>query len=343
MSCFGCTADQLKSLESAPAAIGTTNEIVVVTDQNTWDGPIGDSLRYYFETPYLILPQPEPLFDLRHFTMQELYDEPLRKQLRTYLLLGDLQDEDSRISQEIKKDLRAENVRRTKEDQSFSSTAGRNKWAQGQLVVYLWGYGEEAVINNIRKNFPAISRKVKEFDRPQVEASAYVMGMSSVVSGKVQQHMDLTLKLPLDYKVAIQDTSFMWLRKETRHLSSNIMLHKVPYTDKSQLTKAGIKEIRNELGKKYITTEVEGAYMQINDIDLPMFTENVKVNGQFALEARGIWDIKNDFMGGAFISYLVLNPKTNELIFMDGFVHAPGKGKRDFMQQVEYVLRSLKF
>ena len=343
LSLLSCTADQRKSLEAVPVAIGTTNEIVVVADQNVWDGPVGDSLRYYFEAPYLILPQPEPIFDLRHFTMEELRQKPLRKQLRTYLLLGDLQDEDSTIGKVIRQDLRAENVRRAKDDQSFSSTAGRNKWAQGQLLVYLFGYGQEALLDNIRKNYPAIAQKVNSFDMEQVEATAYVMGRNDILGSDIREKMGFSLKIPHDYQLAIEDGDFFWLRKETRELSSNIMLYKVPYTDKSQLTREGIQAIRNELGQKYITTEIEGAYMQINDIDLPLFVENVKINGNFGVEARGIWDIKNDFMGGPFLSYLVLNPKTNELIFVDGFVHAPGKSKRDFMQQLAYVFKSLKF
>lgn len=343
VSLIACTSEQRKSLEPIPVAIGTTNEIVVVADQAVWDGPVGDSVRYYFEAPYILLPQPEPMFDLRHFTMKELRQEPLRKQLRTYLLLGDLQDEDSVTSKEIRGDLRAENIRRAKEDASFSSTAGRNKWAQGQLLIYLFGYGQEALIDNVRKNFPIIAQKVNNFDIEQVDASAYVMGSNDVLTGKIREKLGFTINVPSDYKLAIEDGNFMWLRKETRQLSSNIMLYKIPYTDKAQLTKDGIKAIRNELGEKYITTDIEGAFMQINDEDLPLFVENVRVNGQFGIEARGIWDIENDFMGGPFLSYLILNPDTNELLFIDGFVHAPSKGKRDFMQQLAYVLKSVKF
>ncbi len=338
-----CSNEQLKSLEALPTAIGSTNEIVIVADQNVWDGPVGDSLRYYFESPYLILPQPEPIFDLRHFTMEELQKEPLRKQLRTYMLLGDLQDDSSVASNEIKQDLRSENIRRAKEDNTFSSTAGRNKWANGQLLVYLFGYGQEALINNIRKNYPVIAQKVKNFDRSQIEASAYAMGENAVNTNKLKTDLGFSLKMPRDFKIAIEDGNFQWYRKETRSASCNIMLYKIPYTDKAQLSKEGIKNIRNELGKNYITTDIEGAYMRINDVDLPMFVENIKLNGQFGIEARGIWDIENDFMGGPFISYIVLNPKTNELIFMDGFVHAPGKEKRDFMQQLEFIFKSLKF
>ena len=48
-------------------------------------------------------------------------------------------------------------------------------------------------------------------------------------------------------------------------------------------------------------------------------------------------------MGGAFVSYMLHNPKTNELLFLDGFIHAHGKDKRDFLQHVEYIMDSVQF
>ncbi len=339
---MSCTPDQRKALEATDKAIGTTNEIVIVADQNLWDGPLGDTIRYYFETPFIILPQPEPLFDLRHFTVEELRKEPLRKQLRTYMFIGDLQDNASSTAQLIREDLREENVRRAKEDPTFISTAGRNKWAQGQLQIYLFGFGEAALEENIKKNFPVIAKKVQDFDRKQVASAAYVIGENQVSSQTVRQNIGINFKVPRDYKIAVEEDDFIWLRKETREISSNIMLHKIPYTNKEQLSKEGIKEIRNQLGKKYITTEIKGAYMRINDEDLPLFVETIQLNGSYALEARGIWDIVNDFMGGPFISYLVLDEENGALYFADGFVHAPGVQKRDFMQQLEYIFKSLK-
>ena len=48
-------------------------------------------------------------------------------------------------------------------------------------------------------------------------------------------------------------------------------------------------------------------------------------------------------MGGAFISYLRHNPDNNELLFVDGFVHAPGKDKRNFMQHLEHIISTVNF
>ena len=54
-------------------------------------------------------------------------------------------------------------------------------------------------------------------------------------------------------------------------------------------------------------------------------------------------DIANDYMGGPFISYLIHNPKKNELLFIDGFMHAPGEEKRDHMQELEHIITSVTF
>ena len=68
----------------------------------------------------------------------------------------------------------------------------------------------------------------------------------------------------------------------------------------------------------------------------------MQIDNQYAVEARGIWEIANDYMGGPFISYTIHNPQTNELLYLDGFVHAPGKEKRNFMQQLEKIFTTAK-
>lgn len=52
--------------------------------------------------------------------------------------------------------------------------------------------------------------------------------------------------------------------------------------------------------------------------------------------------MENDYMGGSFISYLIHNPQKNELLFVDGFVYAPGEDKRNWMQYLEYIMNTRK-
>ena len=59
------------------------------------------------------------------------------------------------------------------------------------------------------------------------------------------------------------------------------------------------------------------------------------------LEAFG--EIEYDYMGGPFLSYLLHNPETNQLLFLDGFVYAPGKKKRNYMLFLEQILKTISF
>lgn len=152
----------------------------------------------------------------------------------------------------------------------------------------------------------------------------------------------VNLRVPEDYVMAINDNSTVWLRRETDKSSMNIMIHRLPYTDKNQLTKEGLKAIRNEVGKKYVSSTIPDSYMRINDIDLPLYVDQVTLDNKYTLQGRGIWDLVNDFMGGSFVSYLVHDQKNNQLVLLDGFVHAPGESKRLFMQQLNYILRTVK-
>ncbi len=348
---YSCAADQSANITPTSTAIGKTNEIIIVCDQSHWEGPLGDSIRYHFESPYLILPQPEPVFDLRHFTPTELRNQPLRKKLRTYLLVANLDDENSETTKLMRKDISDEKVRKARENSSFNTMIGKNKWANGQVLVYLFGIGEEDLYKNIKSKFPAISERVRNFDEKQIEAAVYVFGENRDLSLKAEEEMSLDIKIPNEYVLAVEDlsnvvnkdtTSFIWMRKESEDVSSNIMLYSYPYKSEKQFSDEGIKEVRDLIGKKYISTTVEGSYMKINDVDLPMYAGETDVNGVYAWEVRGIWEMENDFMGGSFISFLLHHKDKGRLIMVDGFVYAPGKKKRDYMMQLEHVFRGIK-
>jgi hypothetical protein len=338
----GCSEEVQRSLKSVPTAFGKVNQLIVVADEDLWESEVGDTFRYYYSAAYPILPQPEPIFDLKHFTPSDLISDPLRKELRNYLFLANMDDNESATTQLILKDIGEEKVRRAKEEPKYNTSVGRDKWAKGQLLIYQFGFSRDELIKNVKQNFPAISKKINEADKKKIEATVYLDGENELMKEKLRGLIGVNLRIPNDYIMASDSPDMIWLRKETYETSSNILLRKLPYTDQTQLTKAGIKEIRNELGKN-ISSEIPDTYMKINDIDLPMLSNVKTMNNYYAVEARGIWELANDYMGGAFVSYLIHNPTSNELLFVDGFVHAPGKDKREYMQYLEHIISSVKF
>jgi len=334
-----------KKMQGMPTAYGNINQIAVLCDAALWESPVGDTLRYYFEAPYLLLPQPEPLYDLVHFTPQDLVEKPVRREMKLYLVLADLADTSSPTTRLVLPDLGPETLRSIREGNGYRTSIGKDKWALGQLLFYLMGFGEDLLIENIRTDFATIAQRIEQEQLPRIEATAYQGGEETRLVNEIRDQLGIQLRVPRGFKKAILDLEepFMWIRKDNPEVNINILIHKTPYTEASQLTKEGLKAIQNRLGRKYISTTFANTYMRINDEDLPLFVEPTKINGYYALEARGVWDIVNDYMGGPFISYLIHDPNRNELVFLCGFVHAPGEEKRNIMQQLEFVLRTVRF
>jgi hypothetical protein len=329
--------------QGPPTAFGERNQVTVVTDKDVWESHIGDTVDFYFASPYLVLPQPEPILDLIYFAPEELGYDPVKKQLKAYLFIADMEDEDSPTTQLIKADIGAEKLREVKETKGYGNNVGRNKWAQGQLLIYMYAFGKDKLIENIQENAASIISRINKEEVKRVDATAYMGGENHSLGAEVAQNFGVNLKIPVEYQKAIYDydDKFMWIRRDTRDANTNIFIHKLKYFDQAQLSRDTMKAIRNYLGK-YVSTNNENSYMKINDVDLPMFIESKKIDNNYALEARGIWDMENDFMGGPFISYLIHNPQKNELLFIDGFVHAPGEEKRDHMQELEYIISGIK-
>lgn len=339
----GCTEEMQNKLKTVPVAFGSLNHITVIADQQLWEGPVGDTFRYYFGSPYLILPQPEPVFDLKHFTVQEIEEEPVRKNLHTYIVLANMKDSDSPAAKMIRRDIGEEKAESSKDLSKPHSSTGRNKWAKDQLLIYLYAYSDDALIQSIRSGFPAARQKIYEVHNNRLVATVFHGEENRKVMDQIQSRFGVEMRIPKDYTLALDDGSTLWLRKEMDDLSSNLLLTKVKYRDTSQLSKEGIKALRDSLGKKYISTRIENTYMRTNDVDLPMFLERISLNNRYCVEVHGIWDMVNDYMGGPFVSYAVVNETSGEIFFADGFVFAPGKDKRDHMQYLEAICKTIKF
>lgn len=339
----GCSAEVRSGFQATPVAYGKINQIAVVSDDDTWNSAIGDTILYYYSSAYPILPQPEPLFDLIHFTPFDLESSAVRREMRIYLVVADLSDTDSPATQMVLNDIGSEKAYQAKSDPDQSSVVIRDKWASGQMVIYQFAYSKADLIDQIIKRFPAAAKRINEFDSDKIRATVYQSGENTEESAEILAKMGAKVQVPGDYITAISNDDVIWLRKETDFLSSNLVFHKFKYNDQSQLTREGIKAVRDSIGKKYISSTLPGTYMQVNDKDLPMFTSVKTLHNRYALEARGIWEVVGDFMGGAFISYLIHDPDKPDLLFVDGFVHAPGKDKRDYMQNLEYIISTIEY
>jgi hypothetical protein len=339
-----CNEDVGGGMKVKPSALGRMNEIVVLADKELWESPVQDTFDYYFGSAYPIMPQPEPMFDIRHFNLNELDMEPLRKELRTYVLLADLSNKDSRTTKMVKSDLGEARYQKALLGE-VTSTVGKDKWARGQLVIYLMGKDSDALNKVIKDSYPALSRRVNQHDEEQLRQKVYGAKTNLGLSEEISEKFGVKLDIPTRYQKAmfIEEENFIWMRKDDQESVLNIIVRKFPYRNQEQLSVEAIKKRRNEYGKKYISTTEEGSYMVINDVDLPVFDYTYNIDGKYTRELRGVWEMENDFLGGPFATYAILNEEKGEIVFIDTFIYAPGKEKRNMMQELEFIVKHATF
>jgi hypothetical protein len=332
-----------KSFESKPIAMGRMNEIIAVADEDLWDSPVKDTFNYYFQSAFPIMPAPEPMFDVRHYTPRELGHEPLRKELRTYIVLADLEDLDATTTKMLRRDIGEERFLKAKQDPTFQTSVGKDKWARDQIIIYIFANGKQKLMETIRHNYPAIAKRIRLHDKVKLDASIFVLKNESPgLIKKIEKKMGVSIRIPGDYISLKKDTeNFMWFKKDTKEAAMNIIIQKFPYTSTDQLEPSNIIRLRDEYSKVHIKSGAKDSYSVTNTEDLPTYDYTYEIDGNYTREVRGIWEMVNDFMGGPYASYLIHDKEANELIFIDTFVYAPGADKRDMMMQLDYIVKSL--
>ncbi len=341
---LACNGEVTKSIEAKPKAFGKYNEIVVIADDALWDGMVGDTFKYYFASAYPIMPSPEPIFDLRHFTTEELYAEPLRKELRTYVILADLSDFDSPTTRMVTKDLGDNQAGEAMKNPEVNSTVGKNKWANGQVLIYLFGNTPESVAKSITENFSAATKRVHEHDSKMLKQMTYARELNLGYQAKIQDYFNVDLEIPADFKqvLLVEEDPLLWLRKDTKDAIMNLVFMKMPYKDKSQFTKKEIISAINLYGETYVDGEKPNDKMVINEEDLPIYEYAAQVDGQYSVELRGLWEMTQSFVGGPFTVNLITSKDGKEVILALSYVYAPGTDKRDLVQQLDYMIKNIE-
>lgn len=323
-----------------PAAFGKANKLTVIADSTWWSAGLADSVDFTFGAPFLILPRPEPLYDLVHFDYKELEYKPARKELRSYLIISHEGLRGSRLDDMIRKDLGDTILPPGK---PYSVKMVQNRWATGQVVFYIYGQNEEAVYQAIQERGPAMLAKLKIHDLPILESQAYAARENATLTNKVRDWTGAEFRIPGEFVTALEEDGTLWLRKDAGEMILGLLFKKVPYVNQEQFSLEGFKALHDEMTRIVTSQESDTTRMVADNRELPLFFSPQTLDNQYAMEVRGIWSMQGAFMGGPFISYVIQSPDQNSLILATGFIYGPGKSKREWMQQLEVILRTAHF
>ena len=73
------------------------------------------------------------------------------------------------------------------------------------------------------------------------------------------------------------------------------------------------------------------------------FVFPAEIAGLRAVEVRGIWEVVNYPMSGPFLTYIMNDTERNRKLVLEGFTFAPATNKRDYMFELEAIMKTLSF
>ena len=308
----------LISCESEPQkkvlkeANGRINHLLVVMKNSEWQGELGDEIRKIVAEPVLALPQPEAQFEVSQVSPDNFGS--LFRATRSVLKIG--------IGKE-----------------NLFNISG-NVYASPQKIITITGKTTEEIIKLIQENSNKIISVFKNADLISVQRKILkkYWNPEKIQTFKKQGY---SIKIPRTYSKVEDNGEMTWYRY---HLgggnSMEIFTYTVPITSEGDENGNNIVSIRNAFGKKYIPGQVEGSHMITEEAYTPHIFE-VEFKERKAYEARGKWEVKNVYMAGPFLSYTVLDKPNNRLVVVEGLTYAPSINKRDYMFEIEAILKTL--
>jgi hypothetical protein len=300
-----------------PSSTGKPSEIVVVSENNLWKSSAGDSVRAFFSRPVPGLPQPEP-----HYKLVQIKEDEFGRLLKIHrnVLIITIDSAMSKPQAELRRDI----------------------WASPQRVVKI----SSPSIEGIKEIFAEKSDKILNlYDNAEIERlqSLYAKSLNLKASESIKNAFNLKMNVPADYYVAAQKDNFIWLRRETNIMSQGLLIYSYPYTDTVAFNPLKIKAVRNQFTQLFVPGPSDSSYMVIADEFILPQTRAISLKDEPAVEMRGLWEVRKDFMGGPFINYTFVDRKNNMVIGLDGYVYAPNISKYDYLKQVQAILLSFRF
>lgn len=286
--------------------------IVVVAD-DMWKRPAGLAMKDVLNTEVPGLPQPEPSFrvmqtDPRHFGTT-------LKLIRNVI---------------------AFDIQKTYTQPKLS--VANNVYSQPQAIMTVQAPNESELAAFITENREVI---VDYFTRAEMnrEMRALENKHSNLISTQVGEIFDCDIWLPGDLKRTKAGENFFWASSDAA-VELSFLIYSYPYTDENTFTKEYFLAKRDSVVKINIPGVKEGIYMTTDAGTVQ--TKPMSVQGKYAFEARGLWKMHGDFMGGPFVSHSRVDEVNNRVITVEVFVFAPQKNKRNHIRSMEASLYTLK-
>jgi hypothetical protein len=293
-----------------PQSSGRINSISVIIDKPSWDGKIGDAIREKYASEFIGLPQVEEAFTLNYIPYEAFTG--FGRTARNVIYINKKKQDKPRMI--------------------------RDRYARPQLFLEVSGLDNESIIQGISSSF--------EFSSSQFQNGEIIENQNRILNSLLKDtgldSLNISLNIPSAYSVFKNESETVWLQKPLKNGTSNLIIKNLNSSvyDFEKINLDDVVSLRDSIGKEFIPGRVENSYMITEKEYLPYISYQT-VNGFDAIETRGTWEVKGDYMGGPFINYIIKDTLNNSLLYVEGFVFSPSQRKRDKMIELEAVIKSM--
>ncbi|MBI6120341.1 DUF4837 family protein [Salegentibacter maritimus] len=289
---------------------GNINQITLIIENELWEGKVGEAIRDNYAAAVEGLPQEEPMFSISQIP-PETFSGFVRRN-RSFISVQEGDKAEARIVKDL--------------------------YARPQTGVIISGENEEELIHVINESSKKL---VSAFKETEMKEKQRRIGKSLKKDGKLEEKFGLSLNFPSAYRYALEEDNFVWIRKEIPKGNMEILIYEVPINqiEADTNTIGNIIKMRDSIGKAHIPGPTKGTHMITEAAYAPYLFET-EIDGKFAYETRGTWEVKGAFMAGPFLNYAIKDETNNRFLVVEGFVFSPSRGKRDNMFELDAILQS---
>ena len=291
---------------------GNINTITVVMPNQLWQGAIGQTVRDMYAYPAEGLPQQEPLYDLKQIP-PEIFTG-FAQSSRSVLWIGISDHTSVRID--------------------------KNTYAQPQTIAVFTAPTTERLTEIIISQSNKVIETIRKQER--IERLRRIR-KSTYTNHGLEEKFGISLTIPSAYNKFKEGENTIWFQREIQKGHVNLLVLTTPY-DETIVSQKNLEQIiakRDSIGKAFIPGRLPNSYL-ITEKAYEPYVYHTSFSKKPALEIRGTWEVQGDFMAGPFLQYIINDKANNRNIILEGFVFAPSTAKRDYIFEVETILRSIK-
>lgn len=294
-----------------PASSGRPYEVMVVCTDVVWQGIAGRALHKALDVDIPGLPQPESSFRISHITPSQL--NQITEIFRNIIIININSDIYSTTKVHFKK----------------------NVYSSSQIIMHIDTPSEEDMALSMQH----MGLKIVDFFNDvefRREVSLLKERHSVKIAEDIKKKFGVNILLPSEVTYSKHGKNFMWVSNNTATAMKNFCIYTYHYRGGDILNRSSFIRMRDSILKTNIPGEEPNMYMHTNNQTVS--TRLRKIGDRTYFEARGLWEMENDCMGGPFVSHSTIDTTNHRVVVVEGFVYAPESKKRTLIRAIEGAL-----